>query len=74
MIDTSELGGGSYPEPPEPKEKLYKFEFIGVVEGTGYVYAEDDLSAFLKAEQYDYDEIDSMNLIEIKEVTDVEEE
>lgn len=21
MIDTTELGGGSYPEPPEPKEE-----------------------------------------------------
>ena len=74
MIDTTELGAGSYPEPPEPKEKLYKFEFVGLVEGYGYVYAEDEFSASLKAEQNDYDEIENMKLIQIEEITRIEED
>lgn len=74
MIDTTELGAGSYPEPPEPKEKLYRFEFVGLVEGIGYVYAEDEYSASLKAEQKDYDDIADMKLVEIEELTRIDEE
>lgn len=74
MIDTTELGAGSYPEPPEPKEKLYRFEFRGLAEGYGYVYAEDEYSASLKAEQQDYDSIEDVQLIEIEEVTRIEED
>lgn len=29
-----------YPNPPESKEKLYKFDFIATVKGVGEVYAE----------------------------------
>lgn len=74
MIDTTELGAGSYPEPPEPKDKLYRFEFRGLAEGYGYVYAEDEYSASLKAEQQDYDSIEDVQLIEIEEVTRIEED
>jgi hypothetical protein len=74
MMDTTELGAGSYPEPPEPKEKLYKFEFRGLAEGYGYVYAEDEFSASLKASQQDYDSIEDIQLIEVEEITRVEED
>lgn len=74
MIDTTELGAGSYPEQPEPKEKLYRFEFRGLAEGYGYVYAEDEFSASLKASQQDYDSIEDIQLIEVEEIIRVEED
>ena len=74
VIDTTEIGGGSYPEPPEPKEKCYQFEFNATVSGYGYVYAEDGFSASLKAEQGDYDEIVDTWDLKIEEITKIEED
>lgn len=73
MIDTREVGGGSYPS-PEEKMKCYQFAFNGTISGYGIVYAEDEYSASLKAEQGDYDEILDTWGMKIEEITKVEEE
>lgn len=41
MIDTTEAGGGSYPEPPEPKEKCYTFRCDCSVIGEISIYADN---------------------------------
>lgn len=73
-IETKGLGAGSYPEPPEPKEKCYQFEFNAKISGYGTVYAEDEFSASLKAGQGDYDEIIDTWGMEITEIVNVEED
>lgn len=73
-LETQGLGAGSYPEEPGPKEKCYQFEFNATISGYGIVYAEDEFSASLKAEQGDYDEIMDTWGMEITEVTKVEED
>lgn len=72
-IETMGLGSGSYPEEPEPKEKCYQFEFNATISGYGIVYAEDEFSASLKAEQGDYEDIMDTWGMEITEITKVEE-
>ena len=74
MIDTVGLGAGSYPSPEEEKMKCYQFEFNGTISGYGIVYAENEHSASLKAEQGDYDEILDTWDMKIEEITKVEEE
>ena len=73
-IETKGLGAGSYPEPPEPKEKCYQFEFNATISGYGIVYAEDEFSALLKAERGDYDDIMDTWGMEITEITKIEED
>ena len=73
-LETQGLGAGSYPEEPEPKEKCYQFEFNATISGYGIVYAEDELSASLKAEQGDYEKIIDKWGIEITEITKIEED
>ena len=73
-LETQGLGAGSYPEEPEPKEKCYQFEFNARISGYGIVYAEDELSASLKAKQGDYDEIMDTWDMEIEEITSVTED
>jgi len=72
QIETRGLGAGSYPEPPEPKLKIYNFEFEGTIKGRGYVYAEDEFSASLKASQGDYEEVEDTWDLEIENITKVE--
>ena len=73
MIDTTEIGGGSYPSPPEPKEKCYQFEFNATISGYGYVYAEDVEQAEELINSGEYDDIvDTWNM-EIEEITKIEE-
>ena len=74
MIDTTEIGGGSYPEPPEPKEKCYQFEFNATISGYGYVYAESFEQAEEKINSGDYDDIVDTWGMEIEEITKIEEE
>ncbi|MCQ2978255.1 MAG: hypothetical protein MJ245_00460 [Clostridia bacterium] len=73
MIDTTEAGGGSYPEPPEPKEKCYKFEFNASISGYGYVTAKNKEEAerfiFARAE----DDIADTYDMQIEEITSIEE-
>lgn len=73
-LETQGLGAGSYPEEPEPKEKCYQFEFNATISGYGIVYAEDEFSASLKAEQGDYEEIMDTWGMEITEITKIEED
>lgn len=74
MIDTTEAGGGSYPSPEEEKMKCYQFAFNATISGYGIVYAEDELSASLKAEQGDYEDILDTWGMKIEEITKIEEE
>ena len=74
MIDTRGLGAGSYPEPPESKEKCYQFEFNATISGYGYVYAESVEQAEEKINNGDYDEIMDTWGIEIEEITKIEED
>ena len=73
MLDTREIGAGSYPEPQEPKEKCYQFEFNGTIGGYGYVYAESVEQAKEKINNGDYDEIMDTWGMEIEEITKIEE-
>lgn len=74
MLDTTEAGGGSYPEAPEPKEKCYQFDFIATIKGYGIVYAESETEAKEKIDNNDYDEIMDTFDMEIQEVTRIEED
>lgn len=73
-IDTKGLGAGSYPEPPEPKEKCYKFEFDASIKGYGLVYAETEAEARELIATKDYDEIIDTWDFEIDEVTSLKED
>lgn len=42
MFETTLLGAGTYPEPPEPKEKCYQFDFNATISIYGSVYAESE--------------------------------
>lgn len=72
MIDTTEIGAGSYPEPPEPKEKCYWFKFIATSKGVGYVYAEsyEQAEELINSGEYEVDYTYDMN---IEEITTIEE-
>ena len=72
MIDTTEIGGGSYPEPPEPKEKCYWFKFNATTKGAGYVYAENYERAEELINSGEY-EVDYTYDMEIEEITKFEE-
>ena len=74
MIDTTKAGGVSYPSPEEDKLKCYQFAFNATISGYGIVYAEDELSASLKVEQGDYDDILDTWGMNIEEITKIEEE
>lgn len=73
-IDTREAGAGSYPEPPEPKEKCYQFDFNASIKGYGYVYADDKEQAIELINSNDYDDIIEMFDMEIEEITRIREE
>ena len=73
MIDTEEYYGGTYYEPPEPKEKCYYFKFNATTKGYGYVYAENVERAeeLIDSGQY---EVDYTYDMEIEEITKIEED
>ena len=73
MIETS-LMVTDYPEPPEPKEKCYKFDFNATISGYGYVYAENVDEAIEKASNNEYDDIVDTWDMNIEEVTRIEED
>ena len=72
MIDTKGLGAGSYPEPPESKEKCYYFKFNATTKGCGYVYAEnyEQAEELIDSGQF---EVDYTYDMEIEEITKIEE-
>ena len=74
MIDTRGLGAGSYPEPQEPKEKCYQFEFNATISGYGYVYAESVERAEELINSGSYDDIVDTYDMNIEEITKIEEE
>lgn len=63
-----------YPEPPESKEKMYKFEFEASIKGYGYVYAENEDEAKELINSNDYGDIVDTWDMEIQEITKIEEE
>lgn len=73
-IDTTEAGGGSYPEPPIPRLKCYQFEFNATVRGYGLVYAETQDEAVDLIMKDKYDEIMDTWGMEIEEITSIEVE
>ena len=73
MIDTRGLGAGSYPEPPEPKEKCYRFEFNATTKGYAYVYAENLERAEELIDSGEY-EVDYTYDMKIEEINRIEED
>ena len=73
FIDTTEAGGGSYPEPLEQEEKCYQFDFKASTNGYGIVYAknEDDAKNLILNNEYE-DIIETYDL-KIEEITKIEE-
>lgn len=74
MIDTRELGAGSYPEASEPKYKCYQFEFEATIQGYGIIYAEDRETALAELRENKYDDILDTWGMEITEITRLDEE
>ena len=74
MIDTREIGAGSYPEPSEPKLKCFKFEFKATIRGLGIIYSEDIKQAKFDILDDEYDDIIDTWGMEIEEITEIEEE
>lgn len=73
-IETKGLGAGSYPEPLEPKEKCYQFDFNATIKGYGVVYAANEEQAKELIESGDYEDIMDTFDMQIEEVTDIREE
>lgn len=73
-IDTIEVGAGSYPEPPEPEEKCYKFNFNATISGYGIVYAKNKEEAERFVLAGAEDEIIDTYDMQIDEVTSIEED
>ena len=73
-VETIEAGAGSYPEPPETKEKCYQFDFDASIKGYGIVYAKDEREAKEFAESGNYDDIIDTWDMHIEEITSVRED
>ena len=73
-IETRGLGAGSYPEPPESKEKCYQFEFNATERGYGYVYAKNATEAEEKIKNGEYDDIIETFDMQIEEITNIKED
>ena len=71
MVDTVELGAGSYPEPEE--QKCYQFDFNATISGFGTVYADNEEQARELIDSGDYDDIIDTYDMEITEIIKVEE-
>lgn len=67
MIDTTEAGAGSYPEPPEPIEKCYTFNCDISCKGNISVYAEsfEEAEDLLKSGEYGEEEYYAFNIEDI---------
>lgn len=73
-VETIEAGAGSYPEPPEPQEKCYQFDFNASIRGYGVVYAKDEREAKEMAESGNYDDIIDAYDMQIEEITSIRED
>ena len=61
-IDTTEAGGGSYPEPPEPKEKWYTFVCDCSLKAHISVWAKNLEEAENRIKSVNYDDYSYENL------------
>lgn len=75
MIDTQEVGAGSYPSAPENDDyKCYRFVVTTTVEIESYVYAKDYEEALDKInDNVDWEEIEDSNIISVDDIIKVEE-
>ena len=66
-IDTTEAGGGSYPEPPEPTGKYYTFTCMCNTKARISVWAEnlEEAEDFIKSGNYDECEHDDLGVDDI---------
>lgn len=72
MLDTTELGAGSYPEAPEPDYKCYKVKVAASSEIEYIVYATDENEIEHLIMNGHYDDIESEK-IKIEEILNIEE-
>lgn len=72
MIETKEIGAGSYPEPND--EKCFQFDFKASCGGYGIVFAKDKEEARTKITERNYDDIIEYFDYEIEEIIKIEEE
>lgn len=75
MIETIGLGAGSYPEPPEDKIVPFEVTCVCSFETKITVYAENIEEAMEKVQNGDYDSDDREvgNLLEIEDIKECEE-
>ena len=76
MIDTTEAGAGSYPEPPNSKAKVYYFECEIATRCNISVQAEniDEATEYLRRKEYDDFDLLSHDYDEIIDIIDYEVE
>ena len=72
-METTGLGAGSYPEPPEDKTICYQFDFNATISGYGVVYADSIEQAKELIESNDYDDIIDTWGMKIQEITNIRE-
>lgn len=74
MIDTQEVGAGSYPSAPEDTEyKCYRFKALITEEIEGYIYIKKDEDVREMIQCKKWEEIDSSRVIEVEEIVEVKE-
>lgn len=74
MIDTKEIGTGSYPQEPENKYKSYNFKVVALCELEGSVWAKSEEQAEELITNKEYEEKYLYDIKEIEEIIEVEEE
>lgn len=72
-METRGLGAGSYPEPPESKEKEFHFDFVASIGGYGVVYAKNEEEARKLASNNEYDDIIDTWGLTVEEVIKIQE-
>jgi len=72
MLDTTELGAGSYPEAPEPDYKCYKVKVSASSEIEYIVYASDENEAEHLIMNGYWDDVDTEKK-KIEEILNIEE-
>ena len=74
MIETVELGAGSYPEAPEPEYKCYEFKATMYSKVKGTVWAKNEREALEEIHKIKEEDIDDIYDIEIDNVEEINEE
>ena len=74
MIDTQELGAGTYPSAPEKKEyKCYRFKADISIKGEGYVYAKNEEEAKKLIYLGSWDELERKSIENVEEIEEINE-